>query len=67
MASGTITKITEKGFGFISPSVAGGKDIFFHATALVDKQYDDLQVGDAVEYDIDDRGDRVRAANVRVT
>lgn len=49
----------EKGFGFISAD--GEKDIFFHASALVDGLYfDDLKEGDSVAFDVEasDRGDR---------
>lgn len=38
-----------KGFGFIK--VQGEKkDIFFHATELIDVHFDDLRLGDAVEF-----------------
>ena len=47
MPQGTIKKLTDKGFGFI----AGERgDIFFHHSALEGVQYDNLRVGQEVEY-----------------
>lgn len=64
MASGTVKKINEKGFGFIDSGQ--GKDVFFHATGMAEKgAFDNLQVGDRVSYEIDNSGDRPRAINVR--
>lgn len=37
-----------KGFGFITPD-AGGKDIFFHSSGLLDN----IQEGDKVSYEIE--------------
>lgn len=64
MASGTVKKIDENGFGFIA--VEGGKDIFFHATGMAEKgTFDDLKVDDKVTYDLDTTGERPRAINVQ--
>jgi len=49
MAEGTIKRLTDRGFGFID--TGGGKDIFFHANALVDVQYEELQEGQRVSFD----------------
>lgn len=49
MATGTIKTKTEKGFGFIT--VAGSADVFFHNTAC-NGQYDNMNVGDAVSFDL---------------
>ena len=47
---GTIEKLTDKGFGFIS--VEGEeKGIFFHSNDLVDVVYDDLNEGDKVTFE----------------
>lgn len=63
MASGAIKKVSEKGFGFIDQGT--GKDIFFHVTALVDRaDFDNLQPGDPVQFEIDNDGDRPRAVDV---
>lgn len=53
MKEGTIVGLTDKGFGFIH--IEGQeKDVFFHARELVDVQYDDLQKGDAVRFEIEE-------------
>ena len=56
----------EKGYGFIR--VAPGKpDCFFHASRLIGVLFDDLHIGDQVEYDteLNDRG--VAAFDVKRT
>ena len=67
MATGTIKRITDRGFGFIG--VDGQDDVFFHSTALLDTTFDSLRVGQRVEFDIeaDPRGKGDRAANVRTS
>jgi len=69
MAQGTIKKIvTDKGYGFISPS-SGKGDIFFHVSAVANHAFDSLEEGQSVEFDVVDddggRGKGPRAANVR--
>ena len=48
MATGTIKKLTDKGFGFIKTD--GDKDLFFHSKSLVGVEFDDLQEGQKVTY-----------------
>ncbi len=48
MAEGTIKKVTDKGFGFIA--MASGGDIFFHHSALVGVNFEQLQVGQRVTF-----------------
>ncbi len=62
---GTIARLTDRGFGFITPET-GEKDLFFHARSLVEGvQYDSLKEGDAVLFDVE-QGDKGPAAvNVR--
>jgi CspA family cold shock protein len=56
--------IVEKNFGFITPD-DGGKDIFFHASALSGGlQFADLQKGQKVSFDVEDSEKGPRAANV---
>jgi len=51
MKTGKISRLTDRGFGFIS--IEGEeKDLFFHATELVDVEYNDLQEGDEVTFEI---------------
>lgn len=65
MASGTVKKVDEKGFGFISQE--DKRDIFFHASGMVDRAaFDQVQPGDRVEFDVDTSGERPRAVNVNV-
>lgn len=63
MAHGTIKKLAEKGFGFISSE---GGDVFFHMSCLADLRFEDLSVGQKVEYEIGDGPKGPRAENVRV-
>jgi CspA family cold shock protein len=51
MAKGTIKKLTDRGFGFISPE-EGGKDLFFHSKELQGVQFNDLKEGDSVEFEV---------------
>jgi len=48
MADGTIKKLTDKGFGFIS--TGGGNDLFFHSKALQGVSFDDLHEGQKVSF-----------------
>jgi CspA family cold shock protein len=62
--TGTIKRLTEKGFGFIAQEGAE-KDLFFHSSALVGVGYDELQEGDAVTFDVEDSEKGPRAKNVQ--
>ena len=61
MATGTIKTKTDKGYGFIT--VAGSDDVFFHNSAC-GGQYDNLNVGDTVQFDIEKGEKGPKAANV---
>ncbi|MCK5061826.1 cold shock domain-containing protein [Candidatus Parcubacteria bacterium] len=50
---GTIKKLTDKNFGFISQDGAD-KDLFFHANELVDVDFSELREGDAVTFEVTD-------------
>lgn len=66
MASGTIKKVSDKGFGFIAVD-GDSKDLFFHLSGLKDKsKFDELQVGDKLEFDItsETHDNRPRAVNI---
>ena len=51
MMKGTIARVTDRGFGFITPE-NGDKDIFFHANELNGITFDELHEGDAVTFDL---------------
>ena len=48
MAEGTIKKLMDKGFGFIS--TGGTKDLFFHSKALQGVRFEELREGQKVSY-----------------
>ena len=48
--NGVIKKLTDRGFGFITPE-GGAKDLFFHSKSLVEVEFDSLREGDAVSFD----------------
>ena len=62
---GTIKRvIRERGFGFISAE--DGSEGFFHRSALQDVDFDTLEEGNSVEFDVE-TGDRgPRAVNLKV-
>ena len=62
--TGTIARLTDKGFGFIKPD-QGDKDVFFHARSLVDVMYDDLREGEAVTFDVEEGPKGPAAINVK--
>ena len=65
MPQGTIKKlVVEKGFGFISGEKSN--DVFFHLSSLAGGSFEELQVGQTVEYEViqDQRGPR--ASSVRL-
>ncbi len=51
MQTGTIAVLKDKGFGFIKVE-DGEKDVFFHANELQNVQFNDLQEGDKVEFEV---------------
>ena len=62
---GTIKKvIQQRGFGFITAE--DGKEIFFHRSGLAGGDFDSLQEGVNVEFDIEEGPKGARAANVKV-
>lgn len=64
MAEGSIKKLTDKGFGFISDG--GNKDLFFHSSSLQGCSFDDLREGQQVSF-TEGRGQKGPCAeNVKV-
>lgn len=62
---GSIVRLQDKGFGFIKPE-EGDKDVFFHASALVEVSFDELKEGDAVTFDVEEGPKGPAATNVSV-
>ncbi len=63
MPQGSIKKLTDKGFGFID--IGGGRDLFFHASALQDTAFEELFEGQQVEFTEGDGPKGPRAETVR--
>jgi CspA family cold shock protein len=62
--TGTIRTIrADKGFGFIKDQ--GGKEYFFHQSAVQGEALEDLREGDSVEFDVGEGPKGPRAENVR--
>jgi len=53
MQTGTIVRLTDKGFGFIKRE-GEEKDLFFHANSLVDVDYNSLKENDAVTFEVEE-------------
>jgi CspA family cold shock protein len=68
MAEGRIKWLhADRGFGFIAPD-GGGRQVFFHASAVEGRSFEDLREGQRVEYEqgVDPRDpSRQRAERVR--
>jgi CspA family cold shock protein len=63
MAEGTIKRLTDKGFGFISNE--SGNDFFFHMSAVTGVRFEELREGQKVSFDIGQGPKGPRAENVR--
>lgn len=64
MPQGTIARLTDKGFGFISRE-GEEKDLFFHMNELVDVEYNDLREGDTVEFEVEEGPKGLNAVQVK--
>lgn len=64
MPEGTIARLTDKGFGFISRE-GEDKDLFFHSSELVDVQYDELKEGDKVTFEVAEGPKGLNATQVK--
>lgn len=68
--TGTIKTLRmDRGFGFITPDGARGRgsDVFFHRSAVVGTDFDDLQEGERVSFheQMNPRSGRTEAVDVR--
>ena len=65
MAQGTIARLTDRGFGFITPDDdAGGKDLFFHSNELQGVEFNDLKEGDKVTFEVGESPKGPNATNI---
>jgi len=62
--NGTIKKLMDKGFGFITPE-GGDKDLFFHRNSLVGVSFEELHEGDALTFEVEDSPKGKNAVNVQ--
>ncbi len=65
MATGSIKRLTDKGFGFIRTE--SGNDLFFHSTALQGVVFEELRVGQRVEFTEGEGPKGPRAETVQLT
>ncbi|MAF79791.1 cold-shock protein [bacterium] len=63
MAEGTITRLTDRGFGFIARD-GEEKDLFFHSNELKDVEFNDLQEGDKVTFEVEEGPKGLNATGV---
>jgi len=64
MMKGSIVRKRDEGYGFIKPA-EGDKDVFFHASALVDIDFDSLNEGDMVTFEMEEGPKGPAAANIQ--
>ena len=65
MEQGTIKRITDRGFGFISHQ-GSDNDMFFHSSCVDGVHFNDLREGQKVTYTVGQGPKGPRAENVRV-
>jgi len=62
--NGTIKRLTDKGFGFITGEGLE-KDLFFHKNSLVGVTFEELREGDAVAFETEESPKGLNAINVK--
>ncbi|MCE9585283.1 cold shock domain-containing protein [Candidatus Nomurabacteria bacterium] len=62
--TGTIKRLTDKGFGFITADGLA-KDLFFHSNALVGVSFDELKEGDTLSFETEESQKGLNAVNVQ--
>lgn len=64
MQTGKIARLTDRGFGFIAID-GEDKDLFFHVNALVGVEFNDLQEGDMLTFEVEQGPKGPNAVNVQ--
>ncbi len=62
---GTLVRKRSEGYGFIKPE-EGDKDLFFHASSIVDVAFDDLNENDIVSFEVEEGPKGPSATNVQL-
>ena len=62
--TGTIKKLTDRGFGFITGEGLE-KDLFFHSNSLVGVTFNELKDGDTVSFETEESQKGLNATNVQ--
>ncbi len=62
--TGTIKRLTDKGFGFITAEGLA-KDLFFHSNSLVGVTFDELKEGDNLSFETEESPKGLNATNVQ--
>ncbi|HEY4503478.1 MAG TPA: cold shock domain-containing protein [Candidatus Paceibacterota bacterium] len=62
--TGTIKRLTDKGFGFITAEGLQ-KDLFFHSNSLVGVTFDELKEGESVSFETEESPKGLNATNVQ--
>ena len=62
--TGTIKRLTDKGFGFITAEGLA-KDLFFHSNSLVGVTFDELKEGDTLSFETEQSPKGLNATNVQ--
>ena len=67
METGTIKKLTNRGFGFIAAS--DGTEVFFHRSECQSVEFDSLNEGQEVTFDREsgDKGPRARNVSLKIS
>jgi CspA family cold shock protein len=67
MATGTVKWFnSQKGYGFITPTGGGGRDVFVHISAVERAGLSSLNEGQQVEFEIEDNRGKSSAVNLRI-
>ncbi|MFC1756755.1 cold-shock protein [Patescibacteria group bacterium] len=64
MNEGTIARLTDRGFGFITRE-GEEKDLFFHSNELQGVEYNELQEGDKVTFEVTEGPKGLSATSVK--